>query len=155
LRGQFHHFQVNVSDLKRSDRFYDGFLTWLGYERVLRVEQTDARDIVGWRRGRSRLFLTQCREEFLKDSFHRKRLGLNHIAFWVPSKRGVDRFYREYLLPHRIRVLYEGPAQHDEYRKGYYAVYFEDPDRLKLEVVTAPSFSLSYKGEKRVGLPRH
>ncbi len=155
LKGQFHHFQVNVSDLKRSDKFYDGFLTWLGYERVLRIQQTEARDIVGWHRGRSRLFLTQCREEFLRDGFHRKRLGLNHIAFWVTSKRWVDKFYEEYLLPHGIAVLYGGPVRHDEYRRGYYAVYFEDPDRLKLEVVTAPSFTLSYEGERLVSLPRH
>lgn len=155
MKGQFHHFQINVSDLKRSDGFYHGFLNWLGYERVLSIDQTDARDIVGWRCGRSRLFLTQCRDKFLPTGFHRKRVGLNHAAFWVPTKSWVDRFYKEYLLPHKIPVLYDGPKLHDEHRKGYYSVYFEDPDRLKLEVMTAPSFTLSYKGERRVSLPRH
>ncbi|TMI54977.1 bleomycin resistance protein, partial [Candidatus Bathyarchaeota archaeon] len=28
-----------------------------------------------------------------------------------------------------------GPKEYPEYRKGYYAVYFEDPDRIKLEFV--------------------
>jgi hypothetical protein len=32
-------------------------------------------------------------------------------------------------------VLYGGPKEYPEYRKGYYAVYFEDPDRIKLEFV--------------------
>jgi catechol 2,3-dioxygenase-like lactoylglutathione lyase family enzyme len=153
LKGQFHHFQINVSNLKKSDKFYHGFLTWLGYERALSIGQTEARDIVGWRRGRSRLFLTQCRKEFLRERFHRKHIGINHIAFWAPSKSLVDKFYSEYLVPNGIPVLYGGPREF--HRKGYYAVYFEDPDRLKLELMTSPSFTLNYKGLKRVNLPRH
>jgi hypothetical protein len=58
------------------------------------------------------------------------------------------------LLPNKLSTLYGGPNEY-EYRKGYYAVYFEDPDRLKLELVTAPSFSLNYEGARGVNLPRH
>ena len=154
MEGQFHHLQLNVSDLKTSDKFYHGFLSWLGYERVLSINQTKARDIVGWRRGRSRLFLTQCRKEFLPKRFHRKHVGINHMAFWASSKLVVERFYKEYLVPNKIPTLYGGPREYD-YRKGYYAVYFEDPDRLKLELVTAPSFTLNYEGARRVNLPKH
>lgn len=81
-------------------------------------------------------------------------MGINHIAFWAPSKSVVERFYKEYLVPKKIPTLYGGPKEY-EYRKGYYAVYFEDPDRLKLELVAAPSFTLSYKGVRRVNLPKH
>jgi hypothetical protein len=35
-------------------------------------------------------------------------------------------------------VLYEGPGEYPEYHRGYYAVYFEDPDRIKLEVAYVP-----------------
>jgi len=31
-----------------------------------------------------------------------------------------------------------GPADHPEYEPGYYAVYFEDPDRIKIEVMYLP-----------------
>jgi catechol 2,3-dioxygenase-like lactoylglutathione lyase family enzyme len=82
-------------------------------------------------------------------------VGLNHISFWVPSKLLVDVFYKEYLLSHSIRALYGAPKRYDEYRQGYYAVYFEDPDRLKLEVMTAPSFNLRYKEKRELGLPKH
>lgn len=87
--------------------------------------------------------LTQSRDEYVRRGFHRKQVGLNHIAFWAPSRSFVDRFYEQYLVPHRVRVLYGGPRDYPEYSKGYYAVYFEDPDKVKLELVTEPRISKS------------
>ncbi len=63
---------------------------------------------------------------------------MNHIAFQVGSKEAVDVFYKDYLVANNIPVLYGGPAHHPEYIPGYYAVYFEDPDRIKLEVAFIP-----------------
>jgi hypothetical protein len=67
---------------------------------------------------------------------------LNHIAFQAKSKADVDRLHSEFLVPRSIKVLYGGPKEYPEYSKhlehpeeGYYAVYFEDPDRIKLEFV--------------------
>jgi len=37
----------------------------------------------------------------------------------------------------RSPVLYGGPKEWQNYDPGYYAVYFEDPDRIKLELVYA------------------
>src|SRR2546428_9609653 len=51
------------------------------------------------------------------------------------SKADVDRLHSELLAPRSIKILYGGPKEYPEYRKGYYAVYFEDPDRIKLEFV--------------------
>ena len=65
--------------------------------------------------------------------FHRRRVGLNHLAFWAESNEDVDRFHRQFLLPRKIQVLYGGPKKYPDYSPSYYAVYFEDPDRIKLE----------------------
>ncbi len=78
------------------------------------------------------------RDEYLRNGFHRKRTGLNHIAFWAESKRKVDEYYENYLVPRKVPVLYGGPKFRPEYRKGYYSVYFEDPDRIKLEFLNWP-----------------
>lgn len=131
--GQIHHVEINVSNLKRSARFYHALLSWLGYRRVL-----DESDIVGWRLGNTRIFLVQCEKKFLRAGFHRKNIGLNHIAFRVDSPRTVDRFYKQFLLAKRIPILYGGPKEWPEYEGGYRAVYFEDPDRIKLEAVYTP-----------------
>ena len=42
------------------------------------------------------------------------------------------------MRPRRIAPLYDSPREYPEYRPGYYAVFFEDPDRLKLEVTYVP-----------------
>jgi len=145
LKGQFDHIQINVTNLRRSEKFYERFLGWLGYEKITHISDTNSKGIAQWRRGRSRLILTQCRKEFLHHGFHRKRVGINHISFWAPNRQVVDRFYREVLLPKRTKVLYGGPKEYPEYVSGYYAVYFEDPDGIKLELLTDPSFNIKRK----------
>lgn len=56
----------------------------------------------------------------------------------VSSREEVDRFHRDFLQRRHVPVLHGGPNEHPEYHKGYYAVYFEDPDRIKLEVTHIP-----------------
>jgi len=128
---------VNVSNLKVSDRFYNGFLSWLGYERILSSDQTKG-TMVAWRGRGGSLYLTATEKGFTREKFHRKHVGLNHIAFRAGSKKSVDKFYKEYLVPHHIRVLYGGPKEYG-FGKGWYSVYFEDPDRIKLEFVRTPT----------------
>jgi catechol 2,3-dioxygenase-like lactoylglutathione lyase family enzyme len=50
----------------------------------------------------------------------------------------VDRFRREFLDARGVPTLYGTPRDFPEYSPGYYAVFFEDPDRLKLEVAHVP-----------------
>lgn len=40
----------------------------------------------------------------------------------------------EFLVTNKIPTLYGTPKLFPEYEEGYYAVFFEDPDRIKLEV---------------------
>ena len=117
-----------MSDLAKSREFYEGLLTRLGYKLILKE-----REFEGWGNDDFKIFLTKCYEPFTKFGFHRRRVGLNHFAFRAESRNAVDRFYKEFLIPRRIPVLYNGPKEYPEYAPEYYAVYFEDPDRLKLE----------------------
>lgn len=129
-RGTVQHVEINVSDLARSKDFYEDLLTWMGYRRIL-----DEKKVVGWGNRAVQIFLVKCEERYRKTTFHRKRVGLNHIAFRARSKNDVDQFHYRFLVPKRISVLYKGPREYPEYGPGYYAVYFEDPDRIKLEFV--------------------
>jgi catechol 2,3-dioxygenase-like lactoylglutathione lyase family enzyme len=61
--------------------------------------------------------------------------GLHHLAFHADSRADVDRFYR--LLQEMQATILDEPAEYD-YTPGYYAVFFADPDGLKLEVVHEP-----------------
>ncbi len=132
-KGQIYHVEVNVSEFDKSFKFYDGFLGWLGYRRVAEHKQW-----AGWSMGNCSVWVTQCFGKHLQEGYHRQRVGLNHIAFHADSRDMVDEFHSKYLLPKGISVLYGGPKERPEYSEGYYSVYFEDPDRIKLELVHAP-----------------
>ena len=131
--GPVDHIQIMVSDIRESEKFYGPILDWLGFTKVLKMK-----DMVQWERGGTRIILVQRPERFRANKFHRKQVGLNHLALRAPSRAALDEFYRSHLLPMEIPILYGGPREWPEYEPGYYAVYFEDPDRIKLELVYTP-----------------
>lgn len=85
------------------------------------------------------------------DGFHRRRTGLNHVALRVGSPARVDAFVRDFLAPRGLAPLYGGARAYPEYVPGYYAVYFEDPDRIKIEVVYEPSSTVSTGSKSSTG----
>jgi catechol 2,3-dioxygenase-like lactoylglutathione lyase family enzyme len=64
--------------------------------------------------------------------------GLHHVAWGVDSREEVDRMY-EVVQRIGAKVL-DVPADYPQYNNGggYYAVFFADPDGLKLECVYTP-----------------
>jgi catechol 2,3-dioxygenase-like lactoylglutathione lyase family enzyme len=126
--GQLHHLELYVSDLQKSSEFWEWLLTELGYTRYQQWDRG-----VSWKRRDLYIVLVQTAPEHLDIPFHRQRSGLNHLAFHARSRRQVDDITRE--LRHRgITVLYED-RHPNAGGNGHYAVYFEDPDRVKVELV--------------------
>ena len=133
MRASVYHVQLNVADAKVSVPFYRELLGYFEY-RVL----MDADDLVGMSNGTVDFWIVQTPAERVAAGFHRKDSGLNHVAFRVGGREDVDRFGDEFLKVRGMAALYGGPREYPEYRTGYYAVFFEDPDRLKLEVAYVP-----------------
>lgn len=129
MKSTFYHASINVSDIQ----FYERLLAYLGFKTVAEYAYG-----FGASDGSVSVWVFKVDPHYNTHAFHRKALGINHFAFRVDNKKAVDKFYSDYLLTNGISVLYGGPAEHPEYEPGYYAVYFEDPDRLKLEVVYKP-----------------
>lgn len=69
------------------------------------------------------------------DPYIRGRAGFHHLAFNAESRDQIDQLYG-LLLEIEATVL-DPPVACTEYGPTYYAVYFEDPDGMKLEVVHA------------------
>ena len=67
---------------------------------------------------------------------------MNHLAFRVSARGDVNTIHAQFLLGRNVPVLSGGPREYPEYAPGYYAVFFEDPDRIKLEVVHVPPRSI-------------
>ena len=59
--------------------------------------------------------------------------GLHHLAWSAESREDVDRLH-ELLIGTGATIL-DAPADYPRYGPTYYAVFFADPDGLKLEYV--------------------
>jgi catechol 2,3-dioxygenase-like lactoylglutathione lyase family enzyme len=131
MKGMLHHVEINVSDIKKSSTFWNWFLEDLGYSSYQKWEKGQS-----WRLGETYLVFVQTEERFLEIPYHRSRVGLNHLAFHASSREHVNQI-TEKLTEKGMTILY--PDRHP-YAGGedYYAVFFEDPDRIKVELV-APS----------------
>ena len=62
--------------------------------------------------------------------------GLHHLAWVAQSRDDVDRLHK--LLVAMGATILDPPADYPQYRDGYYALFFADPDGLKLEFVHTP-----------------
>ncbi|PTQ84910.1 catechol 2,3-dioxygenase-like lactoylglutathione lyase family enzyme [Trichococcus patagoniensis] len=127
-----HHIEINVSDLSASKAFWSWLLEKLGFSKYQEWEQG-----FSYKEGDSYIVFVQTSDRFLDESYHRGRTGLNHLALAVDTKHEVDELYAE-LQRRNIPLLY--PERHPfAGGKEHYAVFFEDPDRIKVEVAARPA----------------
>ncbi|WP_163102111.1 VOC family protein [Peribacillus alkalitolerans] len=126
-----HHVELYVRSLSDSRRFWGWLLEELGYSLYQDWDQGFSYKMEG-----TYLVFVQAENRFLDIPYHRCRPGLNHLAFWAKSREEVD-IFTEKLKQQNITILY---TDKHPYAGGpsHYAVYFEDPDRMKVEIV-APS----------------
>jgi catechol 2,3-dioxygenase-like lactoylglutathione lyase family enzyme len=131
--GWVHHIDLTVSDLGRSLAFYERVLPLLGFERL-----ADCEDGPLWAGHSMELGLQQARADARAVRHDRYAPGLHHLAFGAVSRADVDRVHRE--LERLGVVILEPPALYEHYAPGYYAVFFADPDGIKLEYVYTPKW---------------
>jgi len=132
MKSKISHIEINVLNYAESIRFYDLILIPMGFKRTNCMK--------GWTAysdGMSKFIICPTDDAHKDAGFHRKRAGLNHLAFYADSKADVDDFYENVLKKNKIDALYENKAFGDE---DYYAIFFEGPDRIKLEYVYAPNY---------------
>jgi len=63
--------------------------------------------------------------------------GLHHLAWRAASRAEVDALAE--LLRNMHAAIESGPADQPDYGDGYYAVFFLDPDGIKLELAHTPA----------------
>ena len=117
------HLVISVSDFDKSKAFYGKLFKFLGFE-VL----GDYGDMIGWTNGKTRFWIGQADEEGLEHPYRIGDIGFHHYAFELRSRKDVDDL-ETFLKTEGVRIV--DPA--GEYYDDYYAVFFLDPDGLKLE----------------------
>jgi glyoxylase I family protein len=136
MRGTIDHLDLTVKDPWASRPFYEAVLGHMGYTHI----REDARgfdfDIPDGTRWAMSIGVAKAVGEGLDRLHDRYSPGLHHVAFAARDRADVDALHR--LLLRIGATILDPPAEYPEYGVGYYAVFFADPDGLKLEFVHRP-----------------
>jgi catechol 2,3-dioxygenase-like lactoylglutathione lyase family enzyme len=133
LAAGIHHVDLVVSSIERSLPFYRELLAPLGWHRVSEVQGERGETIFYLNSAVASVGLRQATSE--SPPYDRYRVGLHHLAFDASSRGLVDE-RAEWLEAQDVEI--ESPPREYAYTPGYYAVFFYDPDGLKLEIVHVP-----------------
>jgi catechol 2,3-dioxygenase-like lactoylglutathione lyase family enzyme len=117
------HISVRVSDFARSKRFYAALFDFLGFKVLDEFE-----DAVGWTNGKTRYWIGAADTQGRKHKHRIGDVGLHHYAFELRNRKDVDAL-QGFLVELGAKIV--DPA--GEYKDDYNAVFFLDPDGLKLE----------------------
>lgn len=124
-----HHIEIYVSNLEASHAFWTKLLANIGYK-----QRNKWRDGFTVTNGENPyLTFVQVTKKYKTLNYHRCGVGLNHLAFTVKSVKAVDDL-RKHCIENGIICLYDERYPYAT-GKGYYALFVEDPDRIKVEFV--------------------
>ena len=118
------HLVLRVGNFAKSKRFYSGVLGFLGF--ALKYEFADA---AGWSNGKTLFWIAAADAQGKRRKYRKGDIGFHHYAFELSSRKDVDAL-GAFLEQHGMNVV-DPPGEY--YDRSYYAVYFTDPDGMKLE----------------------
>ncbi len=124
------HLVLSVGDFERSKAFYGKLLRFLGFKL-----KHDLTDMAGWSNGKTLFWIAAADAQGKKHRYRKGDIGFHHYAFELSSRKDVDAL-GAFLEQNEMTVL-DPPGEY--YGDNYYAVYFVDPDGMKLEgMIWAP-----------------
>ncbi len=127
-----YHVDLVVSSIERSLPFYRDLLGPLGWHRLSEVEGERGETIWYFVGPGSSIGIREAQSEGQVDRY---RVGLHHLCLEAYSRAVVEE--RAEWLRSVGAEIESGPEEYG-YVPGYYAVFFYDPDGIKLEIVHIP-----------------
>jgi catechol 2,3-dioxygenase-like lactoylglutathione lyase family enzyme len=121
------HLVLSVADLARSRAFYGAVLGFLGFRL-----KYDSRGFAGWSNGRTLFWIAQADAQGRKRKHRKGDIGFHHYAFELESRNAVDAL-GAFLEAQGFPVA-DPPGSYNGDEK-YYAVFFHDPDGMRLEAM--------------------
>ena len=118
------HFGLGVPDVDAARAYYDEFMPLVGYQPCFGTGYCP-KDWQG-----AQLFLYPAIEDGV---YSRHRVGLQHIAFLVPTRADVHRVH-DWAHSRGDEVIHP-PRAFPEYGENCYATFFIDPHGFLLETV--------------------
>jgi catechol 2,3-dioxygenase-like lactoylglutathione lyase family enzyme len=135
------HLVLSVGEFARSKEFYGKLLKFLGFKL-----KYDYADMAGWSNGKTLFWIAAADEQGRKRKYRKGDIGFHHYAFELASRKAVDEL-GAFLETNGMTVV-DPPGEY--YGRNYYAVYFTDPDGMKLEgMIWAPPSKVANKAARR------
>jgi catechol 2,3-dioxygenase-like lactoylglutathione lyase family enzyme len=117
------HISIRVSDFAASKAFYSDLFKFLGLEVLEEYENA-----IGWTNGQTRYWISKADPKGSKSKHHTGDIGLHHCAFQLSCRKDVDDL-QEFWERSGVTIVDRAGV----YYEDYYAVFFLDPDGIKLE----------------------
>jgi catechol 2,3-dioxygenase-like lactoylglutathione lyase family enzyme len=122
-----HHVDVHVASVAPARALLDAVMPLVGFD----LRHADDESLSYWKNGRRPSIW------FSEDAEHGS--GAMRLAFGVANAPEVDAAAAA-AASNGARCI-EGPGIHPEYGDDYYAVFFEDADGNKFEIVRDPEYA--------------
>jgi catechol 2,3-dioxygenase-like lactoylglutathione lyase family enzyme len=119
------HLVISVGDFAKSKKFYAPLMEFLGFG-----VEAEYESMMGWANGKTLFWISAADEEWKKHQYRKGDIGFHHYAFRLRNRKDVDAL-QAYLEESGATIA--DPA--GEYYDDYYAVFFLDPDGMKLEAM--------------------
>ena len=123
------HLGVNVSDLERAKTYYGELMPLLGFELYRNDPDQFAYRRAGGKPGTYIFFYPSLEA----SHFSRHHTGLQHLAFIAPSRDDIHVIHDKVI--ELGSTVVHAPQEFPQYRPGYYATFWHDPDGIMLEAV--------------------
>ena len=117
------HLVLSVGNFKASKAFYGPLMAFLGFQIEAEYE-----GMMGWHNDKTLFWIAEADAQGKKRKYRKGDIGFHHYAFRLRSRKDVDAL-QAFLEAQGATIV--DPA--GEYDDDYYAVYFLDPDGMKLE----------------------
>lgn len=123
------HIYVSVRNLARSAAFYDLVMAPMGFKR--------SSGPLGGIGDIHVHYFNRCTQYTLRPArpqsgpFDSSSTRLHHLCFYVDADAEIDQLARAFA---DAGVDVSEPRLYPEYEEGYYAIFFDDPDGIRLEV---------------------
>ena len=128
------HIYISVSQLARSEKYYDQIMPLLGFKKNTFRNEGDLH--IQYYNRHFGYVLRPARAEAAPGPL---RPGLHHICFRVEDCAALDRIAQQFGV---LRIEHSTPQLYPEYAPDYYAIFFSDPDGIRLEIT-------NYRQERR------
>jgi len=123
------HVGIEVTNLKKSKKFYKPLLEGLGFKIMM-----DTEDGLGFANQNFSVWIGELRESRVKRKAPtgEEFVVADHLAILVQDKKAVYDIEKE-MKKNGFEALFPC-EEHPQFEKGYYAVSFCDPDNYVIEI---------------------